>query len=131
MRLRKYNNKYVAYTGNHKGEDGTVRPSIGLSGVYLQAFGFEPGMWVSGETAPGSIAFTVLNMTLELYESFMGGKQPDNVCLIKVGAYTKNNRRFPLLYMSGQYLERCGFAAGEPVTIQWKQGRVTIRKIGR
>jgi len=128
-RIRPLFPRGMAYMGSSRNAGGTARPAFGLHGVYLQAFGFAPEMWVSGEFTPGCAVFTVLDMTLDLYESFMDGKQPENISLIKIRAYRENGRRFPKLCVSGWCLKLSGFIPEEPVSIEWEQGRVTVKRL--
>ena len=130
MRVRKYNNRYVAYIGNRRGCDGIVRPAIGLHGVWLQSFGFHQDMIVLAELTQGCIVFTVKGYGMDLYRRLVSGvRQSDSSLLIQVRNMRNHGKDFPIMRIPEKCLDGYGFSLNDALSIQGEDGRVTVERI--
>lgn len=103
------------------------RPSIRLSGLWLQEIGFAPNAVVTAKYEYGVIELSLHGEGMEAYKSIDKKTLTTSSGTIQITKEYKNKKITPCFQFLGYWLEEYGFTIGSVVYVQSEYGKMTLK----
>ena len=129
IRIRKLpdiaNVKFIPATSIREKRTGMPVPKVTLCGDWLSGIGFIPDALVIAAAEPGIITFKLQDNDISNHTALVKYARQNKAKLLQV----RKQKQSPIIGMTGQVVDRAGFAPDDVFIADYEYGTIKLRKL--